>query len=352
MLQGILAEKVHGSIDIGTKNVRALTLNKGKIDKLVKTEIVGGAGREESISEGLEAALGEVVDDLKLKGKNVVVSISGQRFYSKSIVIGREEDEEKRQEMIREELESIIPNYDPLDFITEEIKIREDDEEEEVLTISIEREKVEELLGIMNKLKVIVVKIVPDYISCYNLLEKKVNMDTENKYGGVTGVIDVGYEGTKIYFFDNSGIKMFVNTLIGGGEFTEIIREHKNTTYEDAEKMKKAIELGEKDLEGGGEVPMFTELTNTFKELEENISVSLDYFTKKSITANIQRLILVGEGSLLKGFRDYLQERTTIETRYIDYEELVLDEDLESKLDDYHSVEVANLLGNVVGEVS
>jgi len=204
----------------------------------------------------------------------------------------------------------------------------------------------------MTKLKVKILKILPDYVSCYHLIEQKIVQDPMNNYPGVTGVIDVGYEGTKVYFLDHSGIKMFINTLIGGGEFTEIIREHKNTTYEDAEKMKKEIELGEKSLDDGEEVILFTELTNTFKELEENISVSLDFFTKKSITANVQRLILVGEGSLLKGFKEYLHEHTRIVTEYIDYEDLNISFDLESKLDDYHSVEVANLLGNVIGEVS
>lgn len=351
MLRELLREKVHGSIDIGSRNIRALTLNKGGVDRLIKKSIAGGQAGEEKIDVGLEAVLGEIIDELNLKGKNVNISISGQRFYSKSIVITREDDEDKRLEFIREELESIIPNYDPLDFITEEIPIRIDEEEEEILTVSIERERVEELLDILAKLKVTVLRLLPDYVACYHLVEKKIEGDTEDKYGGVTGIIDVGFEGTKVYFVDKHGIKMFINTLIGGGEFTEIIREHKNTTYAEAENVKREIELGEKGEEDNNEVVMFDELTNTFKELEGNISVSLDYFSKRSVSSSVRRLILVGEGSLLKGFKDYLHENVRIETDYIDYRDLDFDEELEAKLEDYHSVEIANLLGNVAGEV-
>ncbi len=352
MLRELLSERVHGSIDIGTRNIRGLTLNGGRVDRIVKRGIVGSESREERITEGLEAALGEVIDELNLKNKRVKVSISGQRFYSKSIVIARDEDEDKRLELIQEELESIIPNYDPLDFLTEEIPIRKDEDEEEVLTISIERERVDALLDILTKLKVTVVRLVPDYVACYHLMEKIIEIDEEDEYRGVTGVIDVGFEGTKVYFVDKNGIKMFINTLIGGGEFTEIIREHKNTTYIEAENVKKKMELGEKLEDDSGEVAMFTDLTNAFKELEGNISLSLDYFSKKNISSNIRRLVLVGEGSLLKGFKDYLHENVRIETDYISYEGLDIGEELEAKFEDYHSVELANLLGNVAGEVS
>ena len=352
MLRKLLNERVHGSIDIGTRNVRALSLNGGRIERIVKRSIVGSESREERINEGLEAALGEIIDELNLKNKRVKVSIAGQRFYSKSIVIAREEDEDKRMDLIQEELESIIPNYDPLDFLTEEIPIRKDEEEEEVLTISIERERVDVLLGILSKLKVTVTKLLPDYVACYHLMEKIIEEDKEDEYRGVTGVIDVGFEGTKVYFVDKNGIKMFINTLIGGGEFTEIIREHKDTTYVEAESVKKKMELGERVEDEGSEVAMFTDLTNAFKELEGNISLSLDYFSKKNISSNIRRLVLIGEGSLLRGFKDYLHENVRIETDYIDYEGLAFDEELEAKLEDYHSVEIANLLGNVAGEVS
>ncbi len=352
MLRELLSERVHGSIDIGTRNIRGLTLNGGRVDRIVKKSIVGSEAREERINEGLEAALGEVVDELNLKNKRVNVSIAGQRFYSKSIVIAREEDEDKRLELIHEELESIIPNYDPLDFLTEEIPIRMDEDEEEVLTISIERERIDTLLDILTKLKVTVIRLLPDYVACYHLIEKIIEGDEGGEYRGVTGVIDVGFEGTKVYFIDENGIKMFINTLIGGGEFTEIIREHKNTTYIEAENVKKKMELGEKLEDESTEVAMFTDLTNAFKELEGNISLSLDYFSKKNISSNIRRLVLVGEGSLLKGFKDYLHENVRIETDYISYGELDFGEELEARFEDYHSVELANLLGNVAGEVS
>lgn len=352
MLRELLSERVHGSIDIGTRNIRALTLSGGRVERIVKRSVVGSESREERINEGLEAALGEVVDELNLKNKRINVSIAGQRFYSKSIVIAREEDEDRRLELIQEELESIIPNYDPLDFLTEEVPIRKDEEEEEVLTISIERERVDALLDILTKLKVTVTRLLPDYVACFHLMEKIIEQDEEDDYRGVTGVIDVGFEGTKVYFVDKDGIKMFINTLIGGGEFTEIIREHKNTTYIEAENVKGKMELGEKLEDDSTEVAMFSDLTNAFKELEGNISLSLDYFSKKNISSNIRRLVLIGEGSLLKGFKDYLHENVRIETDYINYEGLPFKEELEIKFEDYHSVEIANLLGNVAGEVS
>lgn len=350
MLEKLLTERLHGSLDIGSKNVRGLKLGKGRIEGMSKKTLVGIYSREEKIEKALESAVGEVVDELGLRGKNVAISLSGQRFYSKTISIPKEEDADRRLDNIHEELESIIPNYDPLDFLTEEILLRSDEDEEEVLTISIERERIEEILEIMTRLKVKVLRIVPDYVACYNLVEQKILLDTDDRYGGVTGVIDVGFEGTKVYFIDKNGIKMFINTLIGGRDFTEIIKEHKGTTYEEAEVTKKEIELGEQRDHEDVEMGMFTELTNTFNELEENIAVSLDFFTKKSITSNIQRLILVGEGSLLKGFKDYLQGRVELKTEYMEYEDLGLDE-LDLKLGNLHQAEVANLLGNISEEV-
>ena len=354
MLREMMAEKVHGSIDIGVRNIRGLTLNKGKIGEIAKKNIIPTEGNQETNSVNLESTLIEVIDELKLKNKNVKVSISGQKFYSKLITINREEDEDKRLELIHEELDGVLPNYDPLDFLTEEISIRVDDDEEEVLTISIEREKVEGLLDIFTKQKVTVLRLLPDYIACYHLVEQMMNNDLDNKYTGTVAVIDVGFEGTKIYFMDEYGIKLFINTLIGGHDFSSIIGHYKNTTYLEAEEIKKALELGEEVIpnDNDNEIDMFSELTTTFRELRGNIEVALDYFAKKNISSNVTRVLLVGEGSLLKGFKEYLQKSIRIETEFIDYSEVVIDEDLESKLENYHSVEVANLLGNVAGEVS
>ena len=352
MLRELLSEKVHGSIDIGTRNVRALTLNKGKIEKISKKGIVIDEGMGERRNINLESTLIEIVEELGLKNKNVKVSISGQKFYSKSIIIKKEADIDKRLDLIHEELDGIVPNYDPLDFLTEEILIRADEEEEEILTISIEREKVEEILSIFTKLKVTVLKLLPDYIACYHLVEQMINNDLKNKYNGMTAVIDVGFEGTKIYFMDEYGIKMFINTLIGGREFTNIIREYKNTTNVAAEEIKKEIELGEESIQVVEEADMFTELTDTFKELKGNIEVAMDYFAKKNISSNVTRILLIGEGALLRGFKDFLQKSIRITTEYMDYNEIIMDEELMVKLEEYHSVEIANLLGNVAGEVS
>ncbi len=352
MLKNIFAEKIHGSIDIGSKYIRALTISKGKVRKIVQREIPDSVEDAEINEVRLEEALGEVVEKLKLKGKNIVVSLASQKFYSKfiKIEVEDEDDDDRRQEKIYDELEDLIPNYDPLDFITETIKLKSLDGSEELLAIFIEREKLELLQNIMNGLKVKVVKLVPDYISCYNILELKIIMDRKNRYSGIIGIIDLGYEGTKIYFVDENGLRVYLNTQIGSKAFSETIRRYKDLGYDDVEEIKRNIELGDKYHDSTEEVGMYKMLTEEFEELEKNIEMAIDFFSKKNLTSNIKSFLLVGGGSLLKGFREHLQKKLGIRVEYISYDDLGLDE-IDLMLEDNHPVEVANLLGNIINEV-
>lgn len=347
MFTNLFNEGVDGSIDIGSRSIRGLTISNGNISKLHKRSIRKDDGIEEVVNEFQGDAIREVIDELSLKKKKISLSLPGQYFSIKKLSIKKIEDGVKRKEEIEEELLESLPGYEPVDYITDTVTLRKNSEVEELLAISIEREKIEYYQDLFTEKGVKLSTIHPDFISLYNLIEKKRDYDIDQNLKGVIGVIDIGLEGTKIIFLDEEGLLGVESIYVGGDSFTSIIQNYKGITYLEAEEQKKTMEIGEKQEEESKDMLMFTELTTIYNDLDEEIDNKIEKFTYKHSNRILEKIILLGGGSRLNGLLHKINEKERIDTEFIDYSEFKLG------LDDIQleEVEIATLIGNVIGEV-
>ena len=142
----------------------------------------------------------------------------------------------------------------------------------------IPKNKINELVDILLTLKVKPVRIVPDFISIFNLIQmEKEFIDVEDEESIM--VVDVGSESTKIFFEKGGQFKFYRIVSIGGNDITSVIERYYNIDRERAEEEKKRLELlFEDDNRTAEEMEVFKEVEDLIAELEDSIKISIDYY--------------------------------------------------------------------------
>lgn len=355
----LFKEKIEGAIDIGTSSIKALKLKKSKIELFDLKELKHGTIVNGGIEDYLEVTeeLKVLINNLDLKNKEIVVSIPIQNFFIKFFQI-MDVTENERRVLIENELEDLVPNFNPEEFVTDYVDLGQSDivsSESEgnqinVMAMTIPKNKINELVEILTTLKVKPVRIVPDFVSIFNLvqMEKEFLGIEENES---VMIVDIGSESTKIFFERAGEFKFYRIVSLGGNDITAILERYYNITREAAEEEKKRLELFNGKL-NENEREVFKEIEDLINELEDSIRISSDYYKAQENVSEIDRIFLMGGSGLLKGFSEILEKNFDLEiekvgaTRYFS-KNIDLD-DLEN-----HSIErLAALVGNVVTEVS
>ncbi len=348
-LDNLIKEKSRGSIDIGSHGVKALNLKGGLVGDVLLEKFNQNEEKETQLNEILSV----MVERLGFKGKGVVLSLPGQKFQVKFIRINQE-NMENREGFILEEMEEMIPGYSEEEYLTEVLTVNLDEYNEEVLCITIRREEIDYLLNFLDSLRVKVLKIIPDFVSVFMLLERFESVSAKeedtNRY---RMVIDVGHESTKIYALNDEVMNFYRFIMMGGNEFTEIIKNYKELSYGKAEEKIIELELQEQNQEilDASEKAMMDELTEAFKELESQIRLSYEYYFRERSASTVDEIVFVGGGSLLKGLKDYVKKSLELEVMPLELDKITTKEENRKKLEPYQFEEIAVLLGNVMDEV-
>lgn len=359
----IFKDKIKGTLDIGSSSLKGLSLKKGKIDKILLKELENGVvvnGNIEdylSISEGLK----NMIEELELKNKEVVVSIPIQNFFIKFLEINPVGEKEKKL-LIENELEELVPNFDDENFITDYIdlgsstggRLSNEEEKESIMAITILKSKIKELIEILTTLKVVPVRIVPDFASIFNLVQEA-KFEKEITADDTVMIIDVGSESTKIFIERDGIMKMQRIVAIGGNDITEVIQRFYNSDRHNAENEKKRLELLEEPeiiVEDGFSKEVFSEVAEIFNELENQIRVSIDFYKSHEGRPGIDHMFLFGGTSLIKGFKESLEKNMDVEVEKIEFTKYLSEEFIENfDFENTYIERIAALIGNVIEEV-
>lgn len=354
-------EKIEGSLDIGTSSIKGLKLKKGKIEAINIKELENGVIINGNIEDYLSVneELKTIIDNLELKNKEVVVSIPIQNFFIKFFKISDVDDKGKRA-LIDNELEDIVPNFDSSSFITDYVDLGQSkltdsnsgDTQINVMAITIPKNKVSELLEILVSLKVKPVRIVPDFISIFNLVQmEKEFIDVEDEESIM--FVDVGSESTKIFFEKGGQFKFYRIISLGGNDITSVIERYYNVDRERAEEEKKRLELlfGD-EKQSPEEKEIFKEVEDLINELEDSIKISIDYYKAQEDAPFIDRIFLTGGTTLLKGFKQIIEKTFELEVETIDIGRYFSHRLDEEDIEEFPSQRIAALIGNVITEVS
>ena len=357
----IFKEKIEGSLDIGTSSIKGLKLKKGKIEAINVRELENGVIINGNIEDYLSVneELKVIIENLELKNKEIVVSIPIQNFFIKFFQISDVEDKERRA-IINNELEDIVPNFEAENFVTDYVdlgpsKITASDSEEQqinVMAITIPKNKINELVEILITLKVKPVRIVPDFISIFNLVQmEKEFIDIEDEESIM--FVDVGSESTKIFFEKGGQFKFYRIISLGGNDITSVIERYYNVDRERAEEEKKRLELlFEDDNRTIEEMEVFKEVEDLIAELEDSIKISIDYYKAQENAPSIDRIFLTGGTTLLKGFKQIIEKTFELEVETIDIVRYFSQRLDEEDIEEYPVQRIAALIGNIITEVS
>lgn len=351
--------KISGSIDIGSSSIKGVSLKDGRVDKIAIEPVTNGAILSGNIEDhaAVTDSIVSVVRKLGLRNKSVVVSLPIQNFFVKFFSIIRVDEAEKKA-VIESELEELVPNFDPDGYVTEYVSIDEYnsnsfDDKENIMAVTIQKEKIDDVIRLLTDgAKVTPIKIIPDFISLFNLLQVLKYQILDDVENANIMVVDIGAEATKIFVERNGFVKMQRIAAIGGNDFTDVIERNLNLEYDDAEKQKYGLELKNRSLDSSAsDDDVLLEIGELIDELNNQIKRSVEFYRSQEGVPGIDALIVTGGTSMLKGYEVILETALMTEMKVFPIEVLfsktknITEKDLESLK------RFSSAVGNIVEEV-
>lgn len=293
-------------LDLGSSSIKLVQLKEsGKGFQLAK---VGIAPLEpEVVVDGsimnhgqMAATIKSLVEEHKLKGCDVVLSVSGHSVIIKRISLPAM-SEEDLSESIKWEAEQYIPFA--IDDVNLDFQILGQAEREgqmDVLLVAVKRDKINDYLAVVSEAGLNPVIVDVDAFALENMYEINYEMNS----GDVIALVNLGATVMNINIMKGGFSTFTRDSTIGGYHYTEAIQKEFNLTYEDAEKVKKGEEIKgvtQQDLK-----PILDSLND---DLLTEVYRSLDFFRATSTSEHIDRVVLSGGGSKVPGLLNALGER-------------------------------------------
>jgi len=248
-------------------------------------------------------ALRELLAELKIKIKEVAISISGHSVIVKKITIPTMTEEEL-EESIKWEAEQYIPfdvNDVNVDFhILGEVENPEGQAQMNVLLVAAKKDKLNEYTSLVAEVGLNPVVVDVDAFAIENMYGiNYVAQETE-----ITVLTNIGASVMNVNILKN-GMSTFTRDIsIGGNRYTEMIQKELNLGYEDAERAKRSEPVEKLDTDS-----LMGVVNTVNSEVASEITRSIDYFKTTSAHENIDRIVLCGGSSKVKGLTNFLNER-------------------------------------------
>lgn len=297
-------------IDIGSHSIKVAEIEdtaKGMILKnfgtigLPQDAILEGSIKEMEI---VSAALGNLLQNLKIKNRNVALSISGYSVIVKKITIPRKEEKDL-EESIQGEAEQYIPfdiNDVNLDF--QVLYSGEEEPEEEgkesymdVLLVAAKKDIVEEYISLLHLTELNPAILDIDAFALQNAFEI-----SDHEQSGCHALVHIGAQHLTINVVKD-GISIFTrDSSYGGSQITSEIQKKLNISYQEAERIK----LGAKPFATEQRSTIEETFSGTVTRWGQEIKRALDFVATTFTDIKVENILLTGGSSLIPGFSKYL----------------------------------------------
>jgi type IV pilus assembly protein PilM len=305
-------------LDIGTSGVRAaeLTLSKGgaTLERFGQVALPLGAVRDGEVvdPDTVAGAIKQLWSQAKFSTKKVVVGVANQKVVVRQVDLPWLPTAELKkalafqvQDYIPMPVEQAILDFHPLEEFTNEQGGRM----LRVLLVAAAREMVDSALVAVSK-----AGLAPEMVdlTSFAVLRSLVSMDSMGLDGmQAEALVDVGANITNIVVHQ-AGVPRFVRILLmGGSDITDAVAERLGVQPESAEQVKQ--ETGMAAVAGSSEgTPAGRAIEATGGAFVEEVRGSLDYFMAQPGAARINRVVLSGGGSRLRGLPERLSAATRL----------------------------------------
>ena len=297
-------------IDIGSHSIKVAEIedtSKGMILKnfgtigLPQDAILEGSIKEMEI---VSAALGNLLQNLKIKNRNVALSISGYSVIVKKITIPRKEEKDL-EESIQSEAEQYIPfdiNDVNLDF---QVLYSGEEEPEEggkesymdVLLVAAKKDIVEEYISLLHLTELNPAILDIDAFALQNAFEI-----SDHEQSGCHALVHIGAQHLTINVIKD-GVSIFTrDSSYGGSQITSEIQKKLNISYQEAERIK----LGAKPFATEQRSDIEETFSGTVTRWGQEIKRALDFVATTFTDIKVENILLTGGSSLIPGFNKYL----------------------------------------------
>lgn len=295
-------------LDIGSHAVKVCELEeKGKRYKLntLGSALLPSNAVEDGILQDPDSVakiIGNLVKNLKIKGNEAAISVSGYSVIVKKINLAVMSDAEL-EEHIQSEAEQYVP-FDIEDVYLDFQDLKTNTEEEDrtdVMLVAAKKDVVDTYLNMLRTAGLTAVVVDVDAFAL------------ENAYGGNFGIddnvalVDIGASKMNINIVSKGTSVLARDVILGSRLLTEQIQSKFSLTFDEAE----ALKLGQTPA-GDKQAGLEEIFINTCTQWATEIKRALDFYYSNYPDESLARLVLSGGGARVSGLTQFFQDETGI----------------------------------------
>lgn len=305
-------------LDIGSTSIKMILLKEQRkrgevgfalqsfgMKPLPPEAIVDGALMN---STAIVQAVQELMSELKVKGKDVAIGVSGHSVIIKKIQMPRMSQDEL-EESIQWEAEQYIPfDVKDVNIDTQILDGGGNDAtgQMDVLLVAAKKDMINDYTTVVSEAGLAPVVVDVDAFAVQNMFS--VNYDLPEKETVV--LINAGASVVNINIIAN-GVTVFTRDVtIGGNQFTEEIQKQLNVSYEEAE----ALKIGGNSADADAVVPQEVErvLSSVAEQVAGEIQRSLDFYAGTAADSNFSKVYLSGGTAKIPALFKTIEARTGV----------------------------------------
>jgi len=303
-------------VDIGSSSVKAVELQgKNNVFQLVS---LGYEGLQpDSIVDGqimelnsVSNAIANIFNEHKIKTTKVAAGVNGHSVIVKNIVLPQMTEDEL-QESFAWHAEEHIP-FDISDVNLDYHVTGSSADAIHVLMAACKRDKianVKQAIQLAGKQPVVIDVDAFALQNCYEL-----NYDPQP--GQIVALLNIGASTTNINILNGARSVFTRDATFGGNQYTSLLQKELGLTFDQAERVKRGMPMPE-----GSEHREIEPILDTVSDiLALEIQKTMDFYraTVEDVEAAVQKILVSGGGSKLKGLVEFLAKRFEIPAEVFD----------------------------------
>lgn len=255
-------------------------------------------------SMAIVQAIQELIAELRVKNRNVTISIPGHSVIIKKISLPLMSQEEL-DETIQFEAGQYI-NIDTKDVFLDTFPLPAEDDQMgqmDALLVAAKKDMVNDYAAVVAEAGLIPANVDVDTFAIQNCFEANYEVSS----GETVVLLNIGASIININILTN-GVPAFTRDITAGGNnFTEEIQKQLNVSYEEAE----ALKSGGADADSDALVPQEVEsiLEATAAQIAGEVQRSIDFYTSTAVDDHIGRILISGGSAKVPAFFKAIEQR-------------------------------------------
>jgi len=303
-------------VDIGSSSVKAVEL-RGKMGDLQLVSLGYESLEPDSVVDGqimelnsVSNAISSIFNEHKIKTTKIAAGVNGHSVIVKNIVLPQMSNAEL-QESFAWHAEEHIP-FDITDVTLDYHVTGSTDEALHVLLAACKRDKVANLKQAIQLAGKQPAVIEVDAFALQNCYE----MNYDPQPNQVVALLNIGAGTTNINILNGSRSVFTRDATFGGNQYTSLLQKELGLTFEQAEQIKRGMPLPE-SVEDRNITPILETVSDI---LALEVQKTMDFYraTVEDGGSAVEKILVSGGGSKLKGLVDFLSRRFEIPVEIFD----------------------------------